>query len=160
MKVQILPAIETQDLTQDMFRYIFRRISPPPKKKKFKSKRKKDSFCHLSCELIGLKNINVWPKTAGMISFLLLTLDGHFKTPSIVLLMLHFSGLVLMGINWQIRPSGRRETNAFCFYKCSLLTLWLVCHGHFKDEVIQRWIFNSFCGNDKFLLLLKIVLRN
>ena len=32
-----------QDLTQDMFRYIFRRIPPPPKKKPFKFKRKKDS---------------------------------------------------------------------------------------------------------------------
>ena len=33
-----------QDLTQNMFRYIFRRIPPPPKKKTFKLKRKKDSF--------------------------------------------------------------------------------------------------------------------
>ena len=110
-----------QDLTQDMFQY----ISPPPTPHKKKIyiyiyiyiyisniKLKKVSFfCLLRCQLIGLTNINVWPKTAGMISFLLLALDGHFKTPLIVLLsMLHFSGLLLMGINWQIPPSGRKET--------------------------------------------------
>ena len=130
-----------QDLMQDMFRYIFRRTPPPPpptKKYIYQiSNAKKSVFCLLRCLLIGLTNINVWPKTAGMISFLLLTWDGHFKTPLIVLLsMLHFSGLVLMGINWQIPPSGRklkRRADAFCFYKYSLLTIH--DKGYFEEQV-------------------------
>ena len=77
---------------------------PPPQKKNQISNAKKAVFCHLRCHLIGLTNKSVWIKTAGMISFLLLTLDGHFKTPLIVLfLMLPF---------FRSCPNGHKLTNS------------------------------------------------
>ena len=123
---QIRPAIKTQTRFNAGYVSIYFQEDPsvPPPKKKKKiyiyiyqiSNAKKAVCCHLRCQLIGLTNKNVWPTTAGMISFLLLTLDGHFKTPLIVLLsMLQFSGLVLMGINWQIPPSGRKEDRLVYF---------------------------------------------
>ena len=72
---------------------------PPPPQKNQISNAKKAVFCHLRCHLKS-----VWIKTAGMISFLLLTLDGHFKTPLIVLfLMLPF---------FRSCPNGHKLTNS------------------------------------------------
>ena len=135
-----------QDLTQDMFQYIFRR-TPLPQKIQIQTQ-KNCLFCHLRCQLIGLTNKNVWPKTAGMHDLIFIT-DVSWPFENAIdryVINASFFRSRPNGINWQIPPSGRKETNAFCFYKYSLLTIWLMCHGHFKEEV-QRWIYFSFFRN-------------
>ena len=94
-------------------RYIFRIPPPPPKKKKISqiSNAKKAVF-FLSPEVPTYRahKQKCLTKNSRHDPLFITTLDGHFKTPLIVLfLMLHFSGLVLMGINWQIPPSARRD---------------------------------------------------
>ena len=96
-----------QDLTQDMFRYIFRRIPPPPPTKKYIyqiSNAKKLVFCLLRCLLIGLTNINVWPKTAGMISFFITDVRWPFQNA--------IDRFVINASFFRSSPNGHKLTNS------------------------------------------------
>ena len=147
VKIQIRTAIKTQTRFNAGYVSIYFQEDPSPPKKS-NSNAKKTVFCHVRCRLIGLTNKNVWQKTAGITDLIFITDVSWPFQKAIYRFVINASFFRSCPncINWQIPPSGRKETNAFCFYKCSLLTIWLMCHGHFKEEV-QRWLYFSFFRN-------------
>ena len=106
-----------QDLTQDMFRYISRMIPPPPPTKKIYiyiyqiSNAKKWVF--LSPEVPAYRVDKYKCLTKNSRHDLLFITDVRWPFQNAIdrfVINASFSGLLLMGINWQIPPSGRKET--------------------------------------------------
>ena len=106
-----------QDLTQDMFRYISRMIPPPPPtKKKYIyiyqiSNAKKWVF--LSPEVPAYRVDKYKCLTKNSRHDLLFITDVRWPFQNAIdrfVINASFSGLLLMGINWQPPPSGRKET--------------------------------------------------